>query len=201
MRTYSKNRDLVLKRRKQIVRKVTHLLTTKGFHNVSVREIAIACNMPVGTLYRYIGSKDDVLYLVINEYSSNVKLFLDRVHMRLKSTDEVEVLKWSFIEFCKHVREYRHLVGFSWREARNLKWQQRQQLLKGEAAVVDVFKQILLKGAGKGKFAVDSSNVLANDIVVLSELWALRYWFIKEDIIYEKFVDKQINLILNGILL
>ena len=59
-----KNRKLVEKRRQQIIRGACDLFVRKGFHRTTTREIARECGLSIGTMYEYIQSKEDVLYLV-----------------------------------------------------------------------------------------------------------------------------------------
>ena len=40
------------------------LFKEKGFHRTTTREIAKAAGFSIGTLYEYIRTKEDVLYLV-----------------------------------------------------------------------------------------------------------------------------------------
>ena len=42
------------------------LFKEKGFHRATTREIAKAAGFSIGTLYEYIRTKEDVLYLVCN---------------------------------------------------------------------------------------------------------------------------------------
>ncbi len=43
---------------------VLNLFQEKGFHRATTREIAKAAGFSIGTLYEYIRTKEDVLYLV-----------------------------------------------------------------------------------------------------------------------------------------
>ena len=179
IRTYSKNSALVAERRQHIVRSVTRILCERGYHRVSMREIAEACDMSVGTLYRYIGSKDDVLYLVIDDFRSTIETFRSQVLGKLGKMTPIQALKWAIREHCHLADEYRYLLMLSWSEMRNLERGYRQRLLQGEVGIVGTFEHILRKGCQRGVFAVHNPPVVANNIVILGELWALRQWFLR----------------------
>ena len=199
IRTYSKNSKLVSKRRKDIIRNATHILTKRGFHGVSMREIAEACNMPIGTLYRYIGSKNDILYLVIDDFGSRTGTFHKQVLGKLGETTPTQALEWAVREFCRYVDQYRYLLVLSWREIRNLDRQYREPVLAGEVSIIGAFEEILRKGCEADEFTVHSIPVVANDIVVLAELWALRHWFLKDKSSLDEFIEQQVQFTCHGI--
>ncbi len=70
MRTYSKDTELIEDKRKYIAGKAIKLFLKKGYLKTSVREIAAFCEMGIGTLYHYIGTKNDILALVRDEVFS-----------------------------------------------------------------------------------------------------------------------------------
>lgn len=199
IRTYSKNHVLVEERRKYIVRKVARILTKRGFHGVSMREIAEACDMPVGTVYRYIGSKGDILYLIVDNFQSEIATFCKQIPSRLNGANATQVLKWSISEFCRRVDEMKYFLAFSWREMRNLKPEQRLPLLDGEAAIVAAFEEILRRGCETGEFTVHNTSVVANNIVVLSQVWVLRHWFLKDKVSLDEFIEEQLEFVLHGV--
>src|SRR5699024_9369916 len=68
-----KNPQLVEKRRRQIIRGACDLFIRKGFHKTTTREIARECGLSIGTMYEYIQSKEDVLYLVCDYIHSELE--------------------------------------------------------------------------------------------------------------------------------
>ncbi|GAA3318731.1 hypothetical protein GCM10020331_022730 [Ectobacillus funiculus] len=71
-------KKLVAVRRAQMVKGAVSLFKEKGFHRTTTREIARAAGFSIGTLYEYIRTKDDVLYLVCDSIYENVKERLDQ---------------------------------------------------------------------------------------------------------------------------
>ena len=70
--TSVKDESLIEARRKQIVRAGVDLFKEKGFHRATTREIAKAAGFSIGTLYEYIRTKEDVLYLVCDSIFNEV---------------------------------------------------------------------------------------------------------------------------------
>ena len=62
--TQIKNPELVRKRRRQIVDATARLIVEHGYHKTTTRMIAKEAGFSIGSLYEYVRSKEDVLYLV-----------------------------------------------------------------------------------------------------------------------------------------
>src|SRR5690606_22840577 len=75
-----KDESLIEKRRAQMIRGAVMLFKEKGFHRTTTRETAKASGVSIGTLYEYIRTKEDVLYLVCDS-------IYDEVHARLDALD------------------------------------------------------------------------------------------------------------------
>ena len=62
--TTIKNPERVAHRRTELIEVATKLFLERGFHNTSIRDIVRACSFNIASLYMYVSSKDDILYLV-----------------------------------------------------------------------------------------------------------------------------------------
>src|SRR5690625_1429633 len=67
-----KDSELIKKRRNQMIQGAITLFKEKGFHRTTTREIAKESGFSIGTLYEYIRTKEDVLYLVCDSIYENV---------------------------------------------------------------------------------------------------------------------------------
>ncbi len=68
-----KDERLIKIRRNQMIKGAISLFKEKGFHRTTTREIAKAAGFSIGTLYEYIRSKEDILYLVIDSIYDEVQ--------------------------------------------------------------------------------------------------------------------------------
>ena len=71
--TQIKDLDLVKQRRKQIIDASVKLFVENGFHKTTTRQIAKASGFSIGSLYEYVASKEDVLYLVCDAIHAEVE--------------------------------------------------------------------------------------------------------------------------------
>ena len=84
IKSATKNHGLVRERREILINAAIRVFVEKGFHNATVREIGRAANMTQGTIYNYVSSKDDILYLVcdriVAEYNDQTRTALELAH-------------------------------------------------------------------------------------------------------------------------
>ena len=65
--TTIKDQELVAQRRGEIIDVATRLFLDRGFHKTSIRDIARACPFNLASLYMYVTSKEDILFLVAQQ--------------------------------------------------------------------------------------------------------------------------------------
>jgi AcrR family transcriptional regulator len=65
--TNGKPSDLVKERRRQIFEAAARVFAAKGFHSATVNEIAQEAGLGKGTIYEYVRSKKELLFLIIEE--------------------------------------------------------------------------------------------------------------------------------------
>ena len=70
IRTFTKNEALIEERRNQIFRGAAKLFLKKGYGGTSMQELAQYLGMSKMGLYHYIGTKEDIIHLIL-EYSHN----------------------------------------------------------------------------------------------------------------------------------
>ena len=94
-----KDERLVKKRRDQMIKGAVTLFKQKGFHRTTTREIARASGFSIGTLYEYIRTKEDVLYLVCDSIYDEVR---DRLQENLDTNQgTLESLKVGIANILK----------------------------------------------------------------------------------------------------
>ena len=68
-----KDESLIEIRREQMIRGAVKLFKEKGFHRTTTREIAKEAGFSIGTLYEYIRTKEDILFLVCDSIYNEVQ--------------------------------------------------------------------------------------------------------------------------------
>ena len=92
--TLSQKKEFVLpkivdkvQKRKDIALISVELFTSKGFHNITVNQIASNANVAKGTIYEYFKSKEEIIFAII-EYAQDD--YDDEVIANINSTDNIK---------------------------------------------------------------------------------------------------------------
>ncbi|MEW6034456.1 MAG: TetR/AcrR family transcriptional regulator [Chloroflexota bacterium] len=196
IRTYSKDQQLVRERRKQIMKGALRVFITNGYHRTSTRQIADACGMSVGSLYHYVGSKEDILYLLIEDTLSTT---LQAMSGAVRISDPMKALVYAIDRWIRVMDETQEATLFAYQELRNLKAAGRSGLLDIDRRVAEVFESIIAAGVKKGQFQVADPRLVAHTITVIGHMWAFRRWFFRQYYTVDQFIEKETRLILGGV--
>jgi AcrR family transcriptional regulator len=97
--TTIKNPERVAHRRTELIEVATKLFLERGFHNTSIRDIVRACSFNIASLYMYVSSKEDILYLVAQDLMNNIARELGETALTQGSAREA--LEHGFSSFCR----------------------------------------------------------------------------------------------------
>jgi AcrR family transcriptional regulator len=192
-----KDKKLVEIRRREIVKAAVDLFIRKGFHKTTVREIARKFGMSIGTLYEYIRTKEDILYLVCDYIHSNVS---DKVRPSLTiNGDSIDTLKKAIFNYFAIIHEMQDYILFLYQETKSLSHDARKYIFRAEEEMTRIFEEILIQCIDEGSFSVDRRNVnlIAHNIMVLGQMWAFRRWVLQKNYTLERYIEAQTRLILN----
>ncbi|GGE05556.1 TetR family transcriptional regulator [Marinithermofilum abyssi] len=194
-----KNPRLVERRRRQIVLGACRLFIEKGFHKTTTREIAKACGLSIGTMYEYIQSKEDVLYLVC-EYIH------DELESRLKEavvdTDSGrESLAKAVAQHFRVMGEMSDYVLFIYQETKSLPQEAMRYVLSKEEEITGIFEKILCKGIRDGTLRLDPSaaKLMAHNIMVMGQMWTFRRWALAKQYSLEEYTRYQTAWLLHDL--
>lgn len=193
-----KDPELVKIRRGQIIRAAVDLFVEKGFHKTTTREIARESGIGIGTLYEYIQSKEDVLYLVCDFIHSDVEQKLDEemTHGRNGRETLVNAIRY-FYRVMDGMQDYVLLI---YQEMKSLPGDMLRYVLAKEEQITSRFERILERGIKDGSLVLepDSVKLMAHNIVVLGQMWAFRRWVLSRHYTLDQYIDHQTSLILQG---
>ena len=86
----------------------------RGFHNTSIRDIVRACTFNVASLYMYVSSKEDILYLVAQDLMNNIAQRLSETVLDPYSPERS--LEIGFASYCQIVNRFRRPIRLLYRE-------------------------------------------------------------------------------------
>ena len=197
--TSVKDESLIEARRKQIVRAGVDLFRQKGFHRATTREIAKAAGFSIGTLYEYIRTKEDVLYLVCDSIFNEVMNRLSHFPINAGTIDSLrEAIRQYFLLIDSMFDEF----TIMYQETKSLPKEAMQYVLNKELEMVAVFQDILSSCVKSGVLNMNERELFlaANHLVVQGQSWAFRKWALKNHFTIEEYIQLQTNLFINGVL-
>jgi Transcriptional regulator len=197
VQTNIKNKDLVSKRRKQIIHAASKLFFEKGFDQTTMREISKASGLTMGSLYDYVRSKDDILVLVYKDVVEHFRLSLvgNEKEDREANPEDLEIiLRRMLRQMYKLSKAVQLLYRESWSRRKDVHLQMREIDRKYVSGLV----QLLQKGHQKKYFQLKNPAVTADLIFLLTSIPALREWSLSH-IDQEEVVDTVVKFIMRGL--
>lgn len=194
-----KDERLVQKRRDQMIKGAVTLFKQKGFHRTTTREIAKAAGFSIGTLYEYIRTKEDVLYLVCDSIYDHVSDRLQKDLALKKGT--LESLKLGIANFFQVMDEMQAEVLVMYQEVKSLSRDALPYVLKKEMEMVAMFENLLSRCVENGELALTEKQVelIAHNIFVQGQMWGFRRWALRKLFTLEEYIELQTELLLAGI--
>lgn len=194
-----KDESLIEKRRKQIVDGALKLFKEKGFHRATTREIAKAAGFSIGTLYEYIRTKEDVLYLVCDNIYHQVMQRLSQISMGSGTVEGLgKAIQQYFLLIDSMVDEF----TIMYQETKSLSKNAQSYVLNKELEMVALFENLLKACVQSGSLKGSEQEIYlaANLIVVQGQAWAFRKWALHKHFTIAEYTNAQIEMCLSGIL-
>ncbi|MDW0116411.1 TetR/AcrR family transcriptional regulator [Sporosarcina thermotolerans] len=194
-----KDESLIEKRRDQIIQGAVRLFKEKGFHRATTREIAKAAGFSIGTLYEYIRTKEDVLYLVCDSIYNEVQ---SRLSASMDQEGTVEGLQSAIDTYYHLIDDMSDEFVVMYQESKSLPKDALQYVLKKEMEMVALFKNLLQACTRSGELRINEEavNLAAHHLVVQGQMWAFRRWALRADYTIQDFISFQTDQLFNGIL-
>lgn len=197
--TYVKDQRLIETRRSQMIEAAVRLFTEKGFHKTTTRELANESGFSIGTLYEYIETKEDVLYLVCDAIHTRME---EKLQEELSTSGTgYERLRRAFAGLIRVIDALDDEVLLIYQEIKSLPNDAMKYVLNREMEITRVFERIIADGVKDGSIQLEEGDVhlLAHNLVVLAEMWTFRRWALRKQYTLEEFVEKQTELLLRNL--
>ncbi len=187
------------KRRDQMIRGAVSLFKQKGFHRTTTREIAKAAGFSIGTLYEYIRTKEDVLYLVCDSIYEQVRLELEELDVG-KGT--LESLRLGIAHYFQVMDRMQDEVLVMYQEAKSLSKDALPYVLRKELEMVGMVEDLIIGCVESGKLELDEDQIhmLAQNVFVQGQMWGFRRWALQKRFTLDEYINLQIELLFAGVI-
>lgn len=197
--TTVKDENLIKIRRDQLVKAAVTLFTEKGFHRTTTREIARTAGFSIGTLYEYIRTKEDVLYLVCDDIYNKVSDRL-RTTIALKG-DGIECLKEAIAGCIKVMDEMQDEVLVMYQEAKSLSKDSLPYVLNKEMGMAKLLEEVLDHCVQSGTLTLSQKerSFYSHHILVQCQMWAFRRWGLAKAFTIQEYTELLTGAVINGV--
>ncbi|MFC0471680.1 TetR/AcrR family transcriptional regulator [Halalkalibacter kiskunsagensis] len=182
-----------------MVKGAVRLFIEKGFHRTTTREIAKESGFSIGTLYEYIRSKEDVLYLVCDAIYEEVR---DRLAYQLDTnTEGIARLKKAISAYFQVIHDMQDEVLVMYQEAKSLPKEALSYVLQKEVEMTEMIENVIRDCLKENVIHIEESQIhlVAHNILVQGHMWTFRRWAIQKHYSLEEYTNLQIEQLLQGV--
>jgi AcrR family transcriptional regulator len=196
--TTIKNPERVAHRRVELIDVATKMFLERGFHNTSIRDIVRACSFNVASLYMYVSSKEDILYLVAQDLMNNIKQRLEETVLDPDSPERS--LEIGFASYCQIVSRFRRPIRLLYREVGFLPSEPRGNVIATVSGVISYFEAIVAKGIAAGVFRQVPARLAGLDVMFIAHMIALHTREVRAIGDLDAYISYQLDSIFAGLL-
>jgi len=197
IKTATKNPDRVRERRESLINAAIAVFIEKGFHNATVRDIGRAANMTQGTIYNYVSSKDDILYMVcdriVAEYNEQARRALDTSH------EPAERVRSAVRAISQVMYRHRREILLIYQDSHLLDKRSRRVILARVEEFIGMFERIITDAARELGVPLPYPHLSANMLTFLPVMIALRGWSLKNRVPSEEVIEQITAFIVRGL--
>ena len=198
--TQIKNPDLVRERRRHIIDSTVKLFIQHGYHKTTTRMIAKASSFSIGSLYEYISSKEDLLYLVCKTIHEEVREAVENALINTdKGEEQLAQVISQYFYVCDRMGDH-ILMMYQVTQFLPEKW--KAKVLTNELNITNIFINALSSLSGTDNFPKLNDkiiNLVGHNISVLGQMWAFRRWNLKNNFCIDDYIKIQTDFILGHI--
>lgn len=197
VKTATKDADLIRDRREQLIRAAIKVFGEKGFHQTTVRDIGRAARLTQGTIYNYVRSKEDILFLVcdrvVTEYQDSVRRALSG------NGDATERLAAALRGIVRVMIERQSTILLLYHESHNLDRRSLRVILARVGEFIANFERLLTEAHRGRRMPPRDFRLFANIVTYLPTIVALRRWALPHRLSREKLINELVDFMLRGL--
>lgn len=192
-----KNPILVRERRLALVRAAVDVFYRKGFHGCRVADVAEAAGISQGTVYNYVKSKEDLLYMVCEDHlQAYERIVTSALQGAGSSKEKFEALLRATIEAMLRYRK--HYVVML-RELHHVEKTRRTAFMELAASQRKICEDALLKIAKDEGLRIGNPLLFSNLLIFLPTFMISRGWDFRDKVPEEEVTDFLINFVKNSV--
>lgn len=173
-----KDAELVTERHAHIAKAAARVFRERGFHNATIRDVAIEAGLSQGSLYNYVRSKDDILYLVHQDLTSGYTRDVEAAIVGL--TEPRARLRAALTAFVRAMRERHGDIALIYQETHALEPDSKRAVLAQTHSFIEFFARLIEEARGAGMRLPGAGPLAADIATFLPVMLALRRWRLRD---------------------
>jgi AcrR family transcriptional regulator len=173
----------------KILNAANGLFIEHGFHQTSVRMIADSAGVSMGSLYRYIRQKEDLVFLAAAFPAAEVRARLSAVPSDLPARERISRLFSEYVDVIDHHRDELRMLN---REIDNLPKSRSPEIRQMTRWTIEQFERCIADGVANGQIEPCDQHILAVALHALAHTWSERARQL-EDYDFETFAKAQLQ--------
>ena len=195
--TNTKDPELIRDRREQLIRAALEVFQEKGFHATTVRDIGRAAGLTQGTIYNYVRSKEDILFLVCDRV---IAQYISSMEEAAAATgDPAARLREALRGVTRVMIEQKSAILLVYHDSHNLDRRSLRSLLARVQDWITQFERLVADGLGRESLPKTRLSLLTNIVTFLPALIALRAWSLPKDLTNDQYADGLVEFMMRGL--
>jgi AcrR family transcriptional regulator len=189
---------LVERRRAQLTQAAIACFSEHGYHSTTIRDVAERADVSIGLIYQYVGDKEDLLFMALQEVLDN---YMRQIPLALEGVTE------PLHRFCAAVQAYSRVNGSSvdatvlaYRETKSLGKERRSAIMRKELETNELIATCVRDCIDAGLFEAVDVDLFVYQIVMFCHAWALKAWHFAKKMDVDTYVERGLRLMLRGVL-
>ncbi len=196
--TTVKNKKLVEKRRRQIILAAIKLFSKKGYYKTTLKELAEEAGLSYGNVYDYVGSKEDIFFL-IHDYIAGLAIeILNRSVENVQ--DPIDKLRRMVRGEFNLMDQWADALLLIYQETHILQGDFLRRLLEKERAHVEKFEIVIKECVEQGRFNKCNVRLVANLIKSMIDTFTIKRWDLRGHSSPLEAERSILELVFNGLL-
>ena len=195
--TTVKNKSLVEKRRRQIVMAGIKLFAKNGFYKTTLKELAAEANLSYGNIYDYVGSKEDIFFL-IHEFLAGSAM--DIINTSIENIqDPIDKLRRIVRAEFNLMDQWADALLLIYQESHILKGDFLWKLLQKERQHLGKFEKVIEECISEGRLKDCDLRLTANLIKSMIDSWVIKRWDLRNHVNQLDAERMILEIIFNGL--
>jgi len=196
--TTIKSKQLIEKRREQIALAAIKLFSKKGFHKSTLRELSEEAGISHGNIYDYIGTKEDIFYL-LHEYLD--RLAISALHRSIKNIDDpLEKLRRMVRTEFNLMYEWADAILLIYQESHILNKPLLRKLLQREGAHMRLYEAALEEAIQRKQLRECNVRAVSHLIKSMIDTWVLKRWDLRDNLTQLEMERSILDLVFHGLI-